>query len=94
MPRPTVSHPGYVYRPWSEDRRKKAKAAAVAGSGARPGHRILYGIQVPEEYWPLLNRPAAKYRNGKKKHTLVQTRKMIRDASRKLARLIESIEGK
>jgi hypothetical protein len=38
-----ISDPNYVYRPWLEERRKAARAKAIERSGAKPGHRLVYG---------------------------------------------------
>lgn len=79
MSRPTIGSLGYVYRPWSDDRRTAARASAIARSGALPGHRKLYGVQVPERYWPAIKPLAVDYRN-RDKATLVKTQRMIRKA--------------
>lgn len=68
--------PGYVRPPWPLERRKKASAAAIARSGAKPGHRICYGINVPEPYWPLISFIVTRYRNLEKR-TLKETKAYV-----------------
>lgn len=77
MSRPNIMSPDYVYRPWPEERRKKASAAAIARSGAKPGHRLLYRVQVPIQYWPLIKYVAQRYRNMEGP-TLKETRAFIK----------------
>lgn len=77
---------GYLRRPWSEARRKAASLAAIAKSGAKPGHRLLYGINVHQRDWPLIAKAANRYRHGKgKARNLEQTRAFIRTLMRMLS---------
>jgi hypothetical protein len=59
----------------SAERRKQASRDAIKRSGAKPGHRVLYGVQVPERLWAALVYDARKFRE---KHSLESTRSMIR----------------
>jgi hypothetical protein len=43
-----IGSPGYVYKPWTPERRKAASEAAKRRHGAQVGHRTLYGVQVDE----------------------------------------------
>lgn len=75
MSRPKISSADFVYRPWSEARRRAASKAAIARSGAKPGHRILYGIQVPENHWDGISYAAHQFRQ---KNNLIATKRYIR----------------
>lgn len=88
MSRPLISSTDYVYRPWSLARRQAAKFAALKRSGAKPGHRKLYGIQVPEKYFSAMKSIAIEYRNGRK-GSLSQTQRVIH----KVLAIIKQAEG-
>lgn len=88
MSRPLISSTDYIYRPWSIARRQAAKAAALKRSGAKPGHRKLYGIQVPEKYFGAMKSIAIEYRNGRKA-SLGQTQRVIH----KVLAMVKQAEG-
>lgn len=57
-----MGDPDYVYRPMSAEARAKASAAHRKRLGCEPGHRLLYGVQVPEDLWPQVHRAAHTFR--------------------------------
>jgi hypothetical protein len=59
-----ISDPNYVYRPWLEERRKAARAKAIERSGAKPGHRLVYGTNVPIEISEIVAAEAYRFRHG------------------------------
>jgi hypothetical protein len=44
-----MADPGYVYQPWSEERRQRARKAYNDKHGIPEGCRRLYGVNVPDE---------------------------------------------
>lgn len=60
-----ISDPNFVYRPWSEQRRKAASASAIERSGAKPGHRLVYGINVPVGLWKTVAIAAYRFRHAR-----------------------------
>lgn len=86
MPR-SIAHPDFVYKPWSEERRKRAQEAAAQRLGAKPGHRIVYGVQVPREHWPSISKLATAAR-----HADGLPMKKVQALIRRLVRLAENAE--
>jgi len=80
--------PGYVRRPWTKDEKRAASERNARRLGAKPGHRIVYSVQVPIEMHRFIQFEAARFRNYgidklhkkklKKRPTLKETRKYVR----------------
>jgi hypothetical protein len=55
----------YRYRPWSEERRRKASERAKARLGQTPTTALVYGVTVPVALAPAIRRSA--YRASRKR---------------------------
>jgi hypothetical protein len=56
-----MGDPDYVYRPWSEERRERARQAALLRMGAPPGFHMIFGVPVAEAIWQDVREAAYKY---------------------------------
>lgn len=51
-----------IYRRWTQERRERMSKLALERSGAKPGHRIVHGEQVPIDLAPKIRGMADHYR--------------------------------
>jgi len=56
-----ISDPDFVYRPWSEERRERARQAALQRLGTPPGFHLIFGVPVAEAIWKDVRDAANKF---------------------------------
>jgi hypothetical protein len=56
-----ITDPNYVYRPWPEDRRERARQAALQRLGTPPGFHLIFGVPVAEAIWKDVRDAANKF---------------------------------
>jgi hypothetical protein len=83
-----MGDPDYVYRPWSEERRLAARAAALKRLGTPTGYRMIYGIPVPEDLFEEIHDFAVRYRYDRQAGTTVPLWK-VRDAILLILKLLK-----
>jgi hypothetical protein len=62
----SMGDPLYIYRPWPEERRARAREASLRRLGTPPGHRIIYGVPVPETLYDEVRDVAVRFRHRQK----------------------------
>lgn len=75
----SMADPDYRYRPWPEERRERARQAALQRLGSPPGFHMIHGVPVPQNIWKDIRDIANAYHYGRdgKKEPLWKTRAVI-----------------
>lgn len=85
-----MGDPTYIYRPMSEERKARLRKIHRARF-AREGFRCVYGVEVPEHWYPIVQREAARFRHSKKRgNSIAKTREYIRHFLKTLDEIVEA----